>query len=352
MPSDFLYIGVQPNDNRLVVANAPGSVAGGSPSTVWFSEAGDPETWGADDFVELTPGDGEQVTGLVAFRDYLIVFKRTKFFVFYGNSVDQSGEPVFNYRAVDTGIGLAHPMACATSPEGVYFVADDGVYLTSGGPPIRVSNAIGPVFGVGKLSEYTDIDSFPAPGSDPPRLTYFNRRLYVAYTDSADSPRCWVYDPQIGAWMHWQVPYVDDCANNGLSAVDGVLYLGTHLTAGSGTLNIYSFDPTADDDDGTAVDSHYHTGFYDLDVDVEKRARQMTAWGTGNVNLQMRRDFGALDTARALELGTDPAIDRDTVNCAKDGMLLAHRFSGTTPWTLYRTAIEFMALRPAGAKTP
>jgi hypothetical protein len=55
--------------------------------------------------VDLTPNDGEVITEWRVGAATLFVFKQTKFFVFYGNSTDGSGNPVFNYRSVDLGVG-------------------------------------------------------------------------------------------------------------------------------------------------------------------------------------------------------------------------------------------------------
>jgi hypothetical protein len=90
-------LGVTPLDNRLIGANtsATGGPGGAtsSESHVWFSDPGAPDTWGANNFVQLTPGDGEPITAIATWRDLVFVFKRSKFFVFYGTSIDAERQP-------------------------------------------------------------------------------------------------------------------------------------------------------------------------------------------------------------------------------------------------------------------
>ena len=107
------YLAVEAADNRLVAAGFDDSATGGPTasqtytSRVWFSDAGAPTTWGANNYIDLTPGDGQLIQGMIAWREFVFVFKETKFFVFTGTSTDSAGNPIFNVRTVDAGIGLA-----------------------------------------------------------------------------------------------------------------------------------------------------------------------------------------------------------------------------------------------------
>ncbi len=80
------FLGVTPADNRLVAACDTTNR-----SRVKFSDAGDPETFGANNYVDLDPGDGEQIMAICNWREQLFVFKQTKFFRFYGTSTDEGG---------------------------------------------------------------------------------------------------------------------------------------------------------------------------------------------------------------------------------------------------------------------
>src|SRR5262249_12658681 len=93
------FLAVTPGDNRVVLADG----LRGNQSRVRFSDPGAPETFGANNYVDLTPNDGEAIAGVATWQNYVVVAKQTKFFVFYGTSSDSTGQPVFNYRTVNTG---------------------------------------------------------------------------------------------------------------------------------------------------------------------------------------------------------------------------------------------------------
>lgn len=159
MPKGRLY-GVLPQSNRLAVASFSGATDGpnsGTSSThhVYFSAAGDPETWTSTNYVQLTPGDGEDIVAMASWRDMLFVFKRTKFFVFSAPSTDASGNPVFNYREVRAGVGPSLAAGVLPMPDALYFLDPSyGLYATTGGDPRCVSNEVKGWFaGTGELSE-------------------------------------------------------------------------------------------------------------------------------------------------------------------------------------------------------
>jgi hypothetical protein len=116
--------------NRLV-ATAYGTQTtagpGGStstPSRVHFSNAGQPEIWETDgasgrgrNFLDLTPGDGEQIMAAVTWRELVFVFKETKFFVMWGESTAADGTPIFNFREIVNSTGLASKQSVAVDQD-------------------------------------------------------------------------------------------------------------------------------------------------------------------------------------------------------------------------------------------
>jgi hypothetical protein len=77
------FVAVTGWDNRLVSACHVGTTAASNPSSVIFSDPGDPLSFKAtapdNNYEQLTPGDGESIMGMVAWREFLFVFKETSY---------------------------------------------------------------------------------------------------------------------------------------------------------------------------------------------------------------------------------------------------------------------------------
>jgi hypothetical protein len=166
---------IQQPDNRMVL---------GKGDKVWFSNAGDADTWGVNDFVTLRPGDGDSIRAMAVYNNQLLVFKERGIWSFYGNSTDSSGNAIFNVREVDdsNGVFTANPPhAVAVTPHGVYFPGKDGIYITRGGPAERISTPLDPLFKQTTNSFYTGTtianSGISFWGSS---MCWFNNRLYIS----------------------------------------------------------------------------------------------------------------------------------------------------------------------------
>ena len=146
-----IHVATDTDSNRLVVCGtaSSGGPAGAtsSGSHVWFSEPGAPFTWTSTNYVILSPGDNESIVGACTWQGDVYVFKRTKLFIFYGESTDADGNPIFNYRTIDLSNDLrvwgggGRPI-CTASRRGVFYVGERGIHLTTGDQPIRVSDEL------------------------------------------------------------------------------------------------------------------------------------------------------------------------------------------------------------------
>lgn len=343
-PSSGL-LAVSPIDNRLIIAD-------GYDSKVYFSDAGAPETFGANNYVRLDPGDGESFTGIQTWRDLTFVFKQTKFFVFYGTSTSSTGTPVFNYRSVRSTVGVDQKGACVAGPDGVYFLSRDGVFRTTGGPPERISRQLDPLFGYG-IQAAAAIPAYrPDMTGRRVQLAWYDGRLFVPIANPATGllSGTLVWHRASDKWAFWSL------ASSAL-VVSGYLPgdFGRQLFASpiSGT-NIVTFgDETGTTDAGAAIVSRYRTGFSDLGLPgVEKTVRETELTGIGSPSFSWSRDFGSLDTAAAVTLGTSPATARGRHRVAKRGSVLSWQASATSgAWRLNRVVPFLRDVRDAGSKT-
>lgn len=335
----FLAIGAAPisptlvastaNDNRLVISDGTDKLS--------FSDAGDPETFGANNFVRLWPGDGETMTGLVRWRDLLFAFKQTRFAVFTGTSVDSSGNPVFNYRAVDAGRGAYAAGMAVAGEEGVYFADSTGVYLTAGDTPRYISGPLEPWL---KAGSFGSLPAFSLTGGVT--LVYHERRLYVTYTNNASSATL-VYDPVMDAWFVWQLGAVS------IASVPRT-YVGRGLYFGEFTSKkIAKIDTSVATDQGSAVSWSWTSAPYDLGYPGQvKITMESRVWGLGSVTVRVANDYGAFDTGSALTLGTSPTVADAWQQIDREGTLWQHKLSGSSAATVSRLEHMISFVKPAG----
>lgn len=347
------FIGVTPTDNRMVAARCSHSLSS-SPATlndsmVRFSSAGDAETWPVNNFVQLTPGDGEPIMGMQVWRELLFVFKRSRFFVFYSPGTDAQGNPIFNYRPVDAGVGLSARNCVCAATDGVYFLDRRGLYRTTGGQPELVSGDIDGVF-TGRLSRHFGLGSFDnsqnASITERPILHAFGERIFFCGRFTAGR-RSLVYDARVKQWSAWSLaPYALTNYQPDLSSGREELYLAKGV---SGIQRLRSGQTT---DDGTAIRSHYQAGFQALGEDAEASVRQHTIWGKGNVHFQTAVDLGDLGVATQVGLGTSQ-VEQDEVRFASRGRLLSWKVSDVDggAWQMDRLSHHLRSARAPGSRS-
>lgn len=311
-----------PTSNRLVqggffaAADSP-TGANGSRSTVFFSDAGAPDTFGANNFVTLRPGDGEGITAIVPWGDLLLVFKQTSVFVFYGESVDGGGNPVFNYRRVDLPDAIPYDFDSsgsggmgsfvAAGRAGVLFSTYSGVYMTTGGPAVSVTDAVRGVF-----SRDPSISSslLIAAGTNPPKLSVCGRWLLCDYLNTGVLQRTLVLDMVTGRWSVWSLPSSSDwhvplpVSTAGLRPPEEFLFpVGNDLYLATNTVTT---------DAGSPISWSYKTGRYQPGGGSEVVAAETSLVGSGTVTLTMQSDLTASgqfsSTSASATLGVAPAV--------------------------------------------
>lgn len=294
------YLAVMGRSNRLVASGFATTTGGpngstSSPSHVYFSDAGAPETWQVtsvpatplyQNAVQLTPGDGEKIQAVVSWREYVFVFKESKFFVFYGESTDSAGGPVFDYRTVDAGVGLASPRAIAVGREGVYFLHQSGVYVTTGQEPQQVSDVVDPFFN-GQTSDFYLGGSLNYAQITQCAMAWHDERLYLSVpgTGATTNNRTLVYDPRYGWWSLWDVAASALCSWR--PAGQPRLMFGY----ATGAKHIGLLSPSFTTDDGTTIVARWRSGFHDEGIPDVKTVRELKVWGKGKCTVALGADF-------------------------------------------------------------
>jgi hypothetical protein len=336
-PSGTL-LATTPLSDRLVAAGQT------DPHKLSFSAAGDGTTWGATDYLDLTPGDGGAIRAMCVFSNDLYVFKNDKFFVFTGESTDSVGGAVFNYRTVDVGKGAVNTAAAVGSPLGVFFVAKDGVYVTDGGAPQKISSAIDPLFNTAMA---TDFD-YNALSVGQIYMAYHQGRLYINFGATATheiggtTTRTLVYDPETRAWHYWKF------------AEDVYAMLGDVPQVGSATLTqlviagasaVYKQRGGESTDSATAITSRVVSGSSDFGLDGYKVIREVEVRGSGSPSLGLftDRDYTTGTTAVTLN-----AERRGKYRTARKGENFAWSVTGTAAWSLDSLTLQLRDRRAVG----
>jgi hypothetical protein len=333
------YLALQTPDNRLVAASG---------TTVAFSNPNDATTWGVNNFVTISY-EPEYISGMASWQNMLFVFKRSAFYVFPGNSVDGSGNPVFNFRGVRNGIGCAAERGVTTSPEGVYFIHNSGIYVTTGGTPVCISDAVRGIFNgnVGALFQSSALNQSQISKAC---IRWLNNKLFVAYPSGSSTSNDRLLVLENGQWSLWDIPAADMAVWKQSNTND----LMFAYASGTNDIGQFSTVPgTYTTDAGTAITSRYRTGFWNPgQPGAESITREFILEGTGTVNVKTAvNDAATLGSSASVALGTAPAVGDGRDRRSVKGRNLSIELSSSSgAWSASRVIANVRGQRNAGLK--
>lgn len=290
-----------PGGNRLVCGGFSGKKDGpgeseSSPSHVYFSEAGNPEAFESTAYIQFTPGDGEKVKAVVTWREFVFVFKETKFFVVDASNtaVDGEGKPEFTYRTVETGVGLASPRAVCIHQSGVYFMDRTGVFRTTGQEPEAVSNLVEPIWSGDTSLFYTGgVLAFSAVTNCA--MQTWDEKIYLSFPTAEFNNRTLVYSPEYKWWSLTNLP----CSAMTTFRVENATELAFGYASGEKMIGRHKSSYT--NDDGVAIKERWRQGWVDYGNADIKTVRATKVWGSGKVGMGIDKDF-AVNTGPTQEL--------------------------------------------------
>lgn len=333
-------LAVQSPDARLVVGNA-----GNNSGRVAFSDPGAPGVFGANNYVTL-PG---LVIALVTWNDLLFAFCSTGLYVFYGNSTDSAGEPIFNFRLVARVEGLwevaTSALTAVAGPDGVYFVSRSGVHQTTGGPPISISDPLQPMFTQNYLPPYLSGQLASWGGASPGPIHADSQRLYLYMTNGywfvySFATKDWSWWGQLGQMLIPAMP----TSSASLQPILGKTF----------TTAVTQMSPTATSDNSAAIASWYRSGFWNPGPPgTEANIREWLLDGVGAVTFKTAvNDVATLGSGATVTLGTSPAIAQGRDRRAVRGRDVSFEISATSGvWSVSRVIAEVAGTKGTGEKS-
>jgi hypothetical protein len=224
------------------------------PGHVYYCLPDAPDHWSASGNTEVCPPSEVLMHGGLLGQQ-AFVFSRQRLYALYPNLTGIAGTvtsaPTLCKR------GLLGRWAMVVGPGGLYFVAEDGIFVTTGGPEEWISREIQPLFdGVAKYG-LLPIDKAATLAL---RLTVWENKLYFSYQDTAGDRQVLVYSLLQRFWRH----YTFGRAQTLLQGEDEDLLLIGGLNQGA----TYTFE--GDSDDGLAIAWTIRTGAVSGGTRVEK----------------------------------------------------------------------------------
>jgi hypothetical protein len=329
------YLGYKPNSSRIVIAGADMSAL--HADRVNFLDPG-ATTFTSTNWVSLEPGR-ERITGVTTVGELVFVFKESRMYVFYGESTDADGQPIFNYRPVNLGDRIRPRGSEGGGPPGrfgsdgqyAYFVATRGVYRTAGGPPELISGALTPIFRgeVTAITGFDDANTFVCATQD---------RLYVS---GAGANATLVYEKATGQWSVYS-------------------FMSTAMAAALNPRSVYTvaasrrlalLSPSYTTDLGSAISWSYASGKYPLaDPGLVWTTQESCMDGFGTVTLRLDSDLYSNQSASAT-LGTSPTVAEGwPANVDQEGRWMQHTLSGSGVAQVNRLTHYLRSVKPAGVR--
>ena len=295
-------------------------------SLVRASRAENPESYdGVSGFLSVSENDGQAVRAAFRLRERLYFVKERSFYVTEDDGVNEPASWTIN--EVSRTVGTPSVAGVDTGEDWAVIAGRAGVYIFSGGEPVKISQEIQPLW---------DQINWAAGQTLWVRVDTRNKRILCGVPiGAATSPnRIFVLDyrslsdaseiASLGSvlfstlsgklyavgrsrkWCPWNIT-ANSCALAERSDGTSQIFLGNGRVGGAGNGKIYQLSDTQFSDDGAAINSYYTTYFFlsnDLEQSYQVRSHRklfsylsVYAEGAGNLNLSAFVDNEAYPTA-------------------------------------------------------
>lgn len=215
--------------NRVIMWGFTIPTTSAPATAIKASKVGDPRNWdttvsGADSAWQtaIDPNDGGPITGIAAWKSYLLVFKESKVYLVY--DLDSGAN-----RSISNNLGTADRKTICSTPYGITFINTDGqLYITDGVKFTKISdNLRGP--GSASVMDLP-VTSWPWPWNEGDTATcaFADDKLYYS-----NGIHTWVYDFVLSSWWYYGgVPLAAMAVRPGTNLTTSEIYGTVKHTAG------------------------------------------------------------------------------------------------------------------------
>src|SRR5579872_3304480 len=297
-------------------------------SLVRASRAEDPESYdGVSGFLNVAENNGQAVRAAFLLRERLYFVKERSFYVTEDDGVNEPASWTIN--EVSRTVGTPSVAGVDTGEDWAVIAGRAGVYIFSGGEPVKISQEIQPLWdqinwAAGKTL-WVRVDTRNKRilcGVPIGTATSPNRIFVLDYRSLSDASEIEALGSVLFStlsgklyavgrsrkWCPWKIT-ANSCTLAERSDGTSQIFLGNGSVNGAGNGKIYQLSDTQLSDDGAAINSYYTTYFFlshDLEQSYQVRShRKLFAYlsvyaeGAGNLNLSAFVDNEAYPTALA-----------------------------------------------------
>jgi hypothetical protein len=283
------------------------------PGHLYYSIPDQPEHWSASGNTEVCPPSEQLMNGgIVGSQGF--VFSRARLYATYPNLTGIAGTVTATPTLCKRG--LKGRWAMVVGPGGIFFVAEDGVFLTTGGPEEWISRDIDPLFHGETVHGYLPIDLTVETAL---RLTIWENKLYFGYQDTSGARQVLVYSLLNQFWRHYKFGRAQAC----LQGEDEDILLIGGLNTG------HTYLHSGITDDGVAIPWSVRTGAISGGTREEKLfGDQFLDVDRGGDPLTVQNFLDEESAANNVQtITTDAGRQRHILDAFGDGPQKAHSLS-------------------------
>jgi len=133
---------VKINKNRVYCANK-------NSSTLYFSDAGNPNSFPANNFIQINTNDGQNITGIEVINDTLIIFKDDSIWVLTGDPLGAGNITTIGnlqLRRANSSVGCSAFRTIKKVGSAILFMHYSGIYVFQNNTSVSISDGLNTTF--------------------------------------------------------------------------------------------------------------------------------------------------------------------------------------------------------------